>query len=66
MAVIMSVFNYFLLLPAYTFFLNMPAMSAPDMRQYIVAGFYRLISLKGYAISLVFMILLYENEDMDQ
>ena len=57
MAVIMSVLNYFVLLPAYTFFLNMPVMSAPDTRQYIVAGVLPFNIIKGFAISLVFMIL---------
>ena len=42
MAVMMSFLNYFVLLPAYTFFLNMPAMSGPEIRSYIVAGDYLL------------------------
>src|SRR3954452_8477404 len=47
MAVMMSVLNYFVLLPAYTFFLNMPVMSAPETRQYIVAGVLPFNIIKG-------------------
>ena len=57
MAVIMSVLNYFVLLPAYTFFLNMPVMSGPETRQYIVAGVLPFNIIKGIAMSLVFMLL---------
>ena len=47
MSVIMSVLNYFVLLPAYTFFLNMPVMSGPEIRQYIVAGILPFNLVKG-------------------
>ena len=57
MSVIMSVLNYFVLLPAYTFFLNMPVMSGPEIRQYIVAGILPFNLVKGVAMSIVFMLL---------
>ena len=66
MAVMMSVLNYFVLLPAYTFFLNMPAMSGPEIRQYIVAGVLPFNIIKGIAMSLVFMLLYKKMKTMDQ
>jgi riboflavin transporter FmnP len=57
MALVMSVLNYFVLLPAYTFFLNMPAMSGPEIRSYIVAGVLPFNVIKGIVMSLVFMLL---------
>ena len=57
MATIMSILNYFILLPAYTFFLNWPEMSGSEIRQYIVAGIIPFNIVKGIAMSLVFMFL---------
>ncbi len=57
MAVCMSILNYLIILPAYTFFLNMPAMSGPEIRQYIVAGILPFNFIKGLAMSIVFMLL---------
>lgn len=57
MSVIMSVLNYYIILPAYTYFLNFPAMSAAEIRQYIVAGILPFNLIKGLAMSLVFMVL---------
>lgn len=57
MAVIMSVLNYVVILPAYTFFLNFPAMSAPEMRTMIVTGILPFNILKGIIISIVFMLI---------
>ena len=57
MALVMSVLNYFVLLPAYTFFLNMPAMSGPEIRSYIVAGVLPFNVIKGIVMSLAFMLL---------
>ncbi|MDF2037227.1 ECF transporter S component [Bacillus sp. CMF12] len=57
MAVIMSVLNYLVILPAYTFFLNFPAMSAPEMRTMIVTGILPFNILKGLIISIVFMLI---------
>ncbi|WNS74077.1 ECF transporter S component [Bacillus sp. DTU_2020_1000418_1_SI_GHA_SEK_038] len=57
MAVMMSILNYFIILPAYTFFLNMPAMSAPEMRTMIVTGILPFNIVKGLIITIVFMLI---------
>jgi riboflavin transporter len=57
MAILMSVLNYFVFLPAYTLFLNMPAMSAPETRQFIVAGILPFNIVKGLLMSIVFMLM---------
>ncbi|KAB2338360.1 ECF transporter S component [Cytobacillus depressus] len=57
MAVVMSILNYFIILPAYTFFLNTPAMSAPEMRTMIVTGILPFNIVKGLIITIVFMLI---------
>lgn len=57
MAVMMSVLNYFVLVPAYAFFLNWPMMSGAEMRQYIVTGILPFNIIKGLIMSIVFMLL---------
>lgn len=57
MAVMMSVLNYLVILPAYTFFLNAPLMSAPEMRTMIVTGILPFNIVKGLFITIVFMLL---------
>ncbi|MFB6465965.1 ECF transporter S component [Cytobacillus sp. Hz8] len=57
MAILMSFLNYFVFLPAYTFFLNSPAMSGPQLRQYIVTGILPFNIVKGLAMSIVFMLI---------
>ena len=57
MALTMSVLNYFIILPAYTFFLNAPLMSAPEMRTMIVTGILPFNIVKGLIITIVFMLL---------
>lgn len=57
MAVMMSLLNYLIILPAYTFFLNFPAMTAPEMRTMIVTGILPFNIVKGLLISIVFMLL---------
>lgn len=57
MAVLMSFLNYFVFLPAYTFFLNSPAMSGPETRQMIVTGILPFNITKGVLISVVFMLI---------
>jgi riboflavin transporter len=54
MAVSMSILNYFVFLPAYTFFLNMPAMSGPEARQFIVSAIFPFNVVKGLLITFVF------------
>ncbi|WP_312474398.1 ECF transporter S component [Neobacillus sp.] len=52
MAVMMSVLNYFFILPAYTAILHYP-----DLRNYVVPGILPFNILKGVAMSFVFMLL---------
>jgi len=52
MAVMMSVLNYFFILPAYTALLNYP-----DLRNYVVPGILPFNILKGVIMSFVFMLL---------
>lgn len=57
MAVVMSVLNYFFVLPAYVLFMGFPAMSGEEIRQMVVAGILPFNILKGIIISIVFMLL---------
>lgn len=57
MAMLMSVLNYFVILPAYTFFLNAPAMSAPETRELVVMGILPFNLVKGLMITTIFMLL---------
>ncbi len=57
MAILMSILNYYVFLPAYTLFLNMPVMSGPETRQFIVAGILPFNFLKGILMSVVFMLI---------
>lgn len=57
MAVLMSVLNYYIILPAYTFFLNTPAMSGEETRQMIVTAILPFNLVKGILISVIFMLL---------
>lgn len=57
MSVVMSVLNYYVIMPAYTLFLNMPAMAAPELKKMIVTGILPFNIFKGLLISLVFMLL---------
>jgi riboflavin transporter len=57
MGIIMSVLNYYIILPAYTFFLNFPAMSAPETRQLVVSGILPFNIIKGLIVSIIFMLL---------
>ncbi|WP_210365569.1 ECF transporter S component [Bacillus sp. REN3] len=57
MAILMSILNYYVFLPAYTMFLNMPAMSGPEARAYIVSGILPFNIAKGILMSIVFMLM---------
>ncbi len=57
MAVVMSVLNYYLILPAYTYFLNAPAMSGVQTRQMIVTAILPFNIVKGIIMGIVFMLL---------
>ncbi|NKE04925.1 MULTISPECIES: ECF transporter S component [Mesobacillus] len=57
MAILMSVLNYYVFLPAYTLFLNMPAMSGPETKAMIVAGILPFNFVKGILMSVIFMLM---------
>ncbi|WP_369900397.1 ECF transporter S component [Bacillus manliponensis] len=53
MTVIMSVLNYFIILPAYTWFLDYPAMSSEGMRKMIVTAILPFNIIKGIVVTIV-------------
>lgn len=55
MSIIMSVLNYFIILPAYTWFLNSPAMSSDVMRQTIVKAILPFNLIKGIIVTVIFV-----------
>jgi riboflavin transporter FmnP len=55
MALVMSVLNYYLFIPAYTWFLNAPAMAAPELRALIAGGILPFNLIKGIVMGFVFM-----------
>ena len=55
MAVVMSILNYYFILPAYTMFLNAPAMSAPETKQLVVTAILPFNALKGILLAVVFV-----------
>ncbi|HHY74746.1 MAG TPA: ECF transporter S component [Bacillus bacterium] len=57
MTIMMSILNYFLILPAYTFFLNAPAMSSAEAKGLIVVGIMPFNLIKGIVITLLFTVL---------
>jgi len=57
MSIAMSVLNYYVIMPAYTLFLNAPAIAAPELKTMIVTGILPFNIFKGLLISLVFMLL---------
>ena len=57
MALMMSVLNYYVFLPAYTIFLGAPAMSAPETKALVVSAILPFNAVKGAMITIVFMLL---------
>ncbi|AEH48049.1 ECF transporter S component [Parageobacillus thermoglucosidasius] len=57
MALVMSVLNYYVFLPAYTLFLGAPAMSAPETKALVVSAILPFNAVKGAMIAAVFMLL---------
>jgi riboflavin transporter len=57
MALMMSVLNYYVFLPAYTIFLGAPAMSAPETKALVVSAILPFNAVKGSMITIVFMLL---------
>lgn len=58
MTVSMSVLNYYLILPAYTWFLNSPAMSGAVMKQLIITSIMPFNIIKGVFIAVVAVLLI--------
>ncbi|MEK5442904.1 MULTISPECIES: ECF transporter S component [unclassified Fredinandcohnia] len=57
MAIIMSVLNYYVFLPAFNFFLNIPAMSSPEALKMVVYAILPFNLLKGLIVATIFMLL---------
>lgn len=57
MSLVMCVLNYFIFIPAYTWFLGMPEMSASALREMIVLGVLPFNLIKGILTSVLFMVL---------
>ncbi len=57
MAIGMSVLNYAVFLPMYTYFLNMPALTGSALRDTIVLGILPFNLIKGILLSLVIILL---------
>ncbi|WP_409270505.1 ECF transporter S component [Neobacillus sp. SCS-31] len=55
MAILMSLLNYYIILPAYTMFLNAPAMADSEARKLIVMAILPFNILKGVIVSLLFV-----------
>ncbi len=57
MALIMSVLNYIIIFPAYTWFLNAPAMSSEAIRTTVVTAILPFNLIKGIVVTIVFVAL---------
>lgn len=57
MAVIMSILNYFLFLPAFNFFLKIPAMSNPETLKMVVYSILPFNFVKGIIVTVIFMVI---------
>lgn len=66
MALSMSVLNYYVFLPAYTLFLNSPAMSSEEMRSFITVSILPFNVLKGVFVTIVFMLIFTRLQDWIQ
>ncbi|MBS2969449.1 ECF transporter S component [Metabacillus sp. KIGAM252] len=54
MTVLMAVFNYYVILPAYTYFLGAQQMNAEQIYQFIILGILPFNLIKGILISVIF------------
>ncbi len=57
MALIMSVLNYYVFLPACTLFLGAPAMSAPETKALVISAILPFNITKGAIVAVVFQLL---------
>ena len=58
MTVMMSILNYYVIMPAYSFFLNMPVMSQEATRQFVVAAVLPFNLLKGVIVTLLLLVIM--------
>lgn len=57
MTILMSILNYVLILPAYTWFLHSPALSDSALKTAVVAGILPFNMIKGIVITVVFSLI---------
>lgn len=53
MTIVMSILNYYVFMPAYTLFLNMPAMSQESLKQLVVAAILPFNLIKGVIVAIL-------------
>jgi riboflavin transporter FmnP len=58
MTLMMSILNYYVIMPAYTFFLNMPVMSQEATRQFVVAAVLPFNLIKGVIVTLLLLMIM--------
>ncbi|MFV2050906.1 ECF transporter S component [Metabacillus sp. YM-086] len=58
MTTVMSVLNYYIIMPAYTLFLNSPAMTAEATKQLVVASIMPFNFIKGILMTLIFLLII--------
>ncbi|MET3696153.1 riboflavin transporter FmnP [Bacillus oleivorans] len=66
MTLVMSLLNYFVLLPAYTILLNFPAMSSSEMKSMITVAIIPFNLIKGLVVTAVFLIIFTRLQDWIQ
>jgi riboflavin transporter len=57
MAIGMSLLNYLLFLPMYTYFMNFPSMAGSELTKYIVLGVLPFNLIKGIMLIIISMLL---------
>lgn len=62
MAIMMSVLNYFVILPAYTFFLHSPAMSTDATYKMVTTAILPFNLAKGIIMSFIFLLLFFKMQ----
>ncbi|MBY6271598.1 MAG: ECF transporter S component [Caldibacillus debilis] len=63
MALVMSVMNYFILLPLYVMFMNFPALSGPEALELVVTAIFPFNVVKGLMITALFMLIFAKIQD---
>ena len=62
MAVLMSVFNYYVALPVYTYLMGMPQMNAEQIYKFIIIGILPFNLIKGILVSAIFTMVYIRSE----